>query len=159
MRMAAVLVVSVMAFAPAEAKASSEAAAVERMVAQYADAVSAADTRLAAEVWLTSGDVSFINPLGHERGWPAIKANIYEKLMGETFSERKLRVRDVAVHVYKDSAWAEFCWDFAAKFRKDGAAIETHGRESQVYVKKDGRWRLVHVHYSGMPVTGEREGF
>jgi len=42
-----------------------------------------------------------------------------------------------------------------------GAAvpIATHGRETQVYRKVDGAWRLVHVHYSGMPVTGERLGF
>ena len=77
--------------------------------------------------------------------------------MGETFSERKLSVKDLAVHVYKDAAWAEFYWDFEAKFRKDGTPITSHGRESQVYMRRDGRWRLVHVHYSGMPVVPERD--
>jgi ketosteroid isomerase-like protein len=79
--------------------------------------------------------------------------------MGQMFSERKLTVKDLAIHSYGQSAWAEFYWDFSAKLRKDGSSVATHGRETQVYRKIDGAWRLVHVHYSGMPVTGERQGF
>jgi ketosteroid isomerase-like protein len=79
--------------------------------------------------------------------------------MGDTFSERKLSVHDVSIHIFGGAAQAEFYWDFAAKFRKDGAPLATHGRETQLYQKIDGRWRLVHVHYSGMPVIGERQGF
>jgi hypothetical protein len=76
-------------------------------------------------------------------------------LMRDTFSKRKLSPRDVAVHVYGNSAWVEFDWDFVAKFRKDRSAITTHRRETQVYWKMPDGWRLVHVHYSGMPVTQE----
>jgi ketosteroid isomerase-like protein len=79
--------------------------------------------------------------------------------MGETFSERKLSIKDVSIHAYGDTAWAEFYWDFAAKLRKDGSPLATHGRETQIYRKEEGRWRLVHVHYSGMPVTDEGKGF
>jgi ketosteroid isomerase-like protein len=53
----------------------------------------------------------------------------------------------------------EFYWDFVAKFRKDGSSITTHGRETQVYRRTPEGWRLVHVHYSGMPVTDQRQGF
>jgi ketosteroid isomerase-like protein len=79
--------------------------------------------------------------------------------MVDTFSERKLNIHDISVHVYGDAAWAEFYWDFVAKFRKDGSPITTHGRETQVYRKTQDAWRLVHVHYSGMPTTEERKGF
>jgi ketosteroid isomerase-like protein len=147
---------------PAAAVPGSDGKAVEeisRLIVKYAQAVGAADTKLASEVWADSSDVSFIHPLGHEHGWEAVKTNVFEKLMGETFSERRLKVKDLHVHVYGDAAWAEFYWDFAAKFRKDGTAIETHGRETQIYRKMGGRWRLVHVHYSGMPVAPGREGF
>ena len=138
---------------------SSESAAIKNLIAKYAESVDHADPALAAEVWLDLPDVSFIHPLGHEHGFEQIKQNVYKHLMGETFSERKLSVHDVTVHVYGDAAQAEFYWDFAAKFRKDGAPLTTHGRETQLYHKEQGRWRLVHVHYSGMPVTGERQGF
>jgi ketosteroid isomerase-like protein len=147
---------------PAAAVPGSNAKAVEEissLIVKYAQAVSAADTKLASEVWANSSDVSFIHPLGHEHGWEAVKTNVFEKLMGETFSERSLKVKNVHVHAYGDAAWAEFYWDFAAKIRKDGTAIETHGRETQIYRRMGGRWRLVHVHYSGMPVAPGREGF
>ncbi len=138
---------------------SSASDAVRQMVAKYARSIDEADTDLASHVWLDSPDVSFIHPLGHEHGFEQIKQNVYKHLMGDTFSERRLTPRDIAVHVYGDSAWTEFYWDFAAKFRKDGAPITTHGRETQVYWKTQDGWRLVHVHYSGMPVTQERQGF
>jgi ketosteroid isomerase-like protein len=79
--------------------------------------------------------------------------------MGAMFSERKLTPRDIVVHVYGDAGWAEFYWDFAAKLKGDGASLKTKGRETQVFRKNDGRWALVHVHYSSMPVTGQRKGF
>jgi ketosteroid isomerase-like protein len=81
-----------------------------------------------------------------------VKRNFYEKTMGALFSQRKLTPRDITVHAYGDSAWAEFSWQFVAKLRKNGSAVETRGRETQVY-RRTGpdHWALVHVHYSAMP--------
>jgi len=79
--------------------------------------------------------------------------------MRKPFSERKLNIHDVVVHVYQGAASVEFYWDFAAKLRSDGTTLTTRGRESQVYRRGDRGWALVHVHYSGMPVTGGRQGF
>jgi ketosteroid isomerase-like protein len=143
------------------AQPSSAAADVEtirHVIATYAKSVDAADTTLASQVWWDSPEVSFIHPLGHERGFEQIKANVYTRLMGETFSERKLTPRDIAIHVYGDSAWAEFYWDFDAKFGKDGRPITTHGRETQIYRKFPFGWRIIHVHYSGMPGTQTGQG-
>jgi Xaa-Pro aminopeptidase len=139
-----------------EEETAGERSAIRSLIEKYAKSVDAADTTLAAEVWLDSADVSFIHPLGHEHGFEQIKQNVYTRLMGENFSERHLSVHDVSIHVYGDAARAEFYWDFTAKFKKDGSPITTHGRETQLYQKIQGRWRLAHVHYSGMPVTGER---
>lgn len=138
---------------------SSDEAAIRSLIAAYAKSVDAADTTLASTVWASTPDVSFIHPRGHEHGWAAIRTKFYEQTMGQSFSERRLSVKDVAISCYGEAAWAEFYWDFAAKLRTDGSSIATHGRETQVYRKFDGAWRLVHVHYSGMPVTGERQGF
>jgi ketosteroid isomerase-like protein len=132
---------------------------IRQLVTKYAKSVDGADTSLAAQVWMDSPDVSFIHPRGHEHGFDQIKQNVYMHLMGETFSERKLSSRDVTVHVHENSAWVEFYWDFVAKFRKDGSPVSTHGRESQVYWKTPVGWRLIHVHYSGMPLNKEGQGF
>jgi Xaa-Pro aminopeptidase len=122
---------------------------IRAQIARYAKSVEDLDLDLAAQVWWDSPDVSFIHPLGHDHGFEQIKADIYQKIMGGLFSERHLSPHDIAIHVYGDSAVAEFYWDFNARMKKDGSAVTTHGRETQVYERKQGQWRLVHVHYSG----------
>lgn len=133
--------------------------AIEQTIAKYAKSVDAADTTLATQIWSDSPDVSFIHPRGHEHGLAQIKENVYVRAMGDAFSERKLTVKDINIHVYGQTAWAEFYWDFVAKLKKDGAPVNTKGRETQIYRKEHGEWRLVHVHYSGMPVSEARQGF
>jgi len=142
----------------ADAVGESAEVQIRHRIEDYARSIDNADTDLASRVWLNSPEASFIHPLGHEHGFEQIKQNVYGHLMGETFSERKLSPRDVLVHVYGDSGWAEFYWDFNAKFRKDGSTVETHGRETQVYWKTQDGWRLIHVHYSGMPPAQPRSG-
>ncbi len=141
------------------ANLNSDSDEIRNLVAKYTHSIDTADVNLAAEIWLDSSSDAFIHPLGHEHGFTQIKQNIYQRLMGEMFSERKLTAHDISVDVSGNSAVAEFYWDFAAKLRKDGTPITTHGRETQVYFKEDGAWRLAHVHYSGMPAAEQRQGF
>ena len=137
---------------------SSDEAAIRQLIMAYAASVDTVDTALASTIWADSPEVSFIHPKGYQRGWESIKAGVYEQAMGQTFSERRLTVKDVVIHCHDDSAWAEFHWDFEAKLRKDGSPVATQGRETQIYWRLKGAWRLVHVHYSGMPVGGQRQG-
>jgi Xaa-Pro aminopeptidase len=122
---------------------------IRDQVAKYAKSIDDLDLALAAQVWWDSPEVSFIHPLGHDHGFDQIKQDIYEKIMGGLFSERHLSPHDIAVHLYGDSAVVEFYWDFNATMKKDGSPVTTHGRETQIYERKQGIWRLVHVHYSG----------
>jgi ketosteroid isomerase-like protein len=125
--------------------------AIRQQIAKYTAALDAADIDLASQVWRTSAEVSFIHPAGHAHGWEEVKG-IY-KFFGSFFSERKLTVRDVSIHVNGETAWAEFYWHFTAKQSKDGSAVQTDGRETQIYEKAGNRWQLVHVHYSGRAIA------
>jgi ketosteroid isomerase-like protein len=129
----------------------SAESAVRQQIERYAAALDAADPALAAQVWQTSGDVSFISPMGHAHGWKEVK-QIY-RFFGTSFSDRRLAIRDVSIHVHGDSAWAEFYWHFHAKSIADGSAVESDGRETQIYNRSRPRWQLVHVHYSGPAQT------
>jgi Xaa-Pro aminopeptidase len=129
--------------------ATADEQAIRAQIARYAKSIDDLDLNLAAQVWWDSPEVSFIHPLGHDHGFDQIKADIYQKIMGGLFSERHLSPHDIALHLYGDSAVAEFYWDFNAKMKKDGSPVTTHGRETQIYERKQGQWRLVHVHYSG----------
>lgn len=73
---------------------------------------------------------------------------------------RDLKSYDESITRYDDMAILEFYWVFDATFvGADSMSIQTKGRETQVLKKIDSTWRIVHIHYSGMPETGEREGF
>jgi ketosteroid isomerase-like protein len=151
-----VLLVAAAYAKPPAGTPQSDTQAIKDLISNYAAALNAEpiNMKLLSQVWLDSPDDSFIHPLGHEHGWGQIKQNLYEKIMEGYFSERQLTIRDINIHVYGDSAWAEFYWHFVAKSRNGGSAVETNGRETQVYRKLDqGRWALVHVHYSGMPAA------
>jgi ketosteroid isomerase-like protein len=133
---------------PDDAKAVQDA--IRQQIAKYTAALDAADINLASQVWRTSADVSVIHPAGHAHGWEQVQG-IYG-FFGSSFSERKLSVRDVSVHVNGATAWAEFYWHFVGK-QTGGAPVQSDGRETQVYEKAGDRWQLVHVHYSGPAMT------
>jgi ketosteroid isomerase-like protein len=133
-----------------DAKADDDA--VRQQVTKYTQALDAADTGIARQVWLTTPEASFISPMGHSHGWEEVK-KVYD-FFGASFTYRKLTARDIAVDVHGDSAYVEFYWHYSAKQKSDGKDVQTDGRESQMYRRVDGgRWALVHVHYSGMAVT------
>jgi len=129
------------------------------VVANYVKSVEGADAGLARQVWADDPEISFIHPLGHERGFEQIRSNVYERITGAMFSERKLSIRDLKVKVYGDAAVVEFDWDFNAKWKKTGKPLQTQGRETQVHHRSPrGKWELVHVHYSGMPMAAPEQG-
>jgi ketosteroid isomerase-like protein len=132
-----------------DAKAAQDA--IRQQIAKYTAALDAADIDLASQVWQTSPEISLIHPGGHAHGWEEVKG-LYQ-FFGSSFSERKLTARDVSVHVNGDTAWAEFYWHFTAKQVKDGSAVQSDGRSTQIYEKAGNRWQLVHEHYSSPAAT------
>jgi len=129
---------------------------IAALIRKYAASVDAADPKLASEVWSDSPDVSFIHPLGWEHSAAQVRQDVYQRIMGGMFSERKLEPRDPAIHVYRQTAWSEFTWTFTAKRADNGSVVHESGRETQIYRKEPAGWRIVHVHYSSpvrMPAT------
>lgn len=131
---------------------------IQQVIKDYVKAVEKLDLELARKVWSSGPEVSFIHPRGTERGLEQVLTNFYTKTMG-TFSKRQLLPDRVDIHVYNDTAWSEFTWTFHAIVKDGGQNITTEGRETQIYHRENGTWRLVHVHYSGMPETGKLKGF
>ena len=79
------------------------------------------------------------------------------QFFADNFTDRYLQARDIAVHVMGDTAWVEFNWRFDAKTKANGKQMRSEGRESEVFRKIDGGWRIVHIHYSG-PAMGTSPG-
>jgi ketosteroid isomerase-like protein len=123
------------------------------LVEQYTTAVNLADTVLASKIWSPTAEISFISPSGNEYGWNGIK-NIY-KMFNQNFSSRKLSVYNMKSSYYGDVSWVTFFWTFDGTLKSDNSAVETKGRETQIWRKINYEWRLVHVHFSGMPLEGK----
>jgi ketosteroid isomerase-like protein len=133
---------------------AKDTAQIQTVLHTYAQSIDAADATLAGTIWSHTTEVSFIYPLGTEKSYDEIMRDLYTHVMGETFTARDLQIHDPKIHVYENFAWSEFTWTFHATLRGNGKNITTEGRETQVYRKENGGWRIVHVHYSGPPVTG-----
>lgn len=141
--------------AAAPANAEAEIAA---LLESYARAVNELDIDLAEEIWSQGPGVSFIQPRGHQRGWPDVRDNFYLGAMGG-LPTRHLTISDFEIHpLTDDTAWSEFYWTFEASL-PDGTPINSAGRETQIYKRENGVWQIRHVHYSGMPTQEEGEGF
>jgi ketosteroid isomerase-like protein len=125
---------------------------IRAILQKYAISVDNADVALASDIWSHDPGVTFIFPLGTAHGFEQIADQVYIGAMRDMFSKRELILHQPVVHVYADAAWSEMTWTFHAT-RKDGSAITTEGRETQVYHKEQGTWRIVHVHYSGPPIA------
>ena len=118
--------------------------AIRDLLEHYAKAVDTVDLSLLSEIWSHSADVSFIYPLGEERGFDAIEQHVFQDVMGGMFSARDLQTRSVTVHVNGNAAWSEFHWVFHATMRKDASVVTTGGVETQIYRKKvrSGVWSM-----------------
>jgi len=77
--------------------AKVDKSAIRISLDKYVASIDSASSEAARQVWAQSDDVSFIHPLGHERGFEEIRANFYEKLMSGMFSSRKLSIKNVEI--------------------------------------------------------------
>lgn len=132
---------------------------VLEVVRNYTQSVNVGDKKpeIIDELWEHSPDVSNINIRGHQKGFEDIKANFYAPLF-DVLTDRNLRMvtdeREPAVYIFDNTAIVEFYWKIDAKLKEGGKPISGAGRETHVLRKTDNHWKLVHLHYSGMPVKG-----
>ncbi|MGH9866325.1 MAG: YybH family protein [Candidatus Acidiferrales bacterium] len=131
---------------------------LHQFLENYVKAVDTLDLQLVAKIWSHDPGVSFIQPRGTEIGFEQIRDDFYVKTMG-LFSQRDLTMENPVFHIYGDTAWSQMTWTFHATRKAGGEKITTKGRETQIYRKENGAWRIVHDHYSGPPVTGAKKGF
>jgi ketosteroid isomerase-like protein len=148
--MAAILVAALADQRLLAQSAGTDEEQIRAVIENYVASVDNADVALASTIWSRDPGVTFIHPLGTEHGFRQIADHVYIGIMGGLFSKRELIMHQPVVHIYGDAAWSEMTWTFHA-VQKNGTAITTEGRETQVYHKENGAWRIVLVHYSGPP--------
>jgi ketosteroid isomerase-like protein len=129
-------------------QAAGEDSRVRAVLDTYLRSIDTANVALASEVWAHGPTVEAVTPLGRFKGWDTVRDELYVNFLQRLFTERRLTASSVSLRVAGDIAWVVFDWSFAAT-RADGQPYASTGWESHVYQKGDGRWALVHVHFSG----------
>src|SRR5664280_75227 len=155
---AAVLILSVPAKSQTESQNSTsvknplpDSLFFNSLVSLYVRSIDEADTTLASEVWSHTAEISFIGPTETEYGWNGVK-KIYQRFR-DNFSTRKLTFSNLKYYYSNDISWLTYYWIFDATSGTKSTQVKTKGRETQIWRKLNHEWRLVHVHYSGMPVS------
>lgn len=132
---------------------------VKQVLESYKTSINMADTTLASTFWLTTDQSSFIHPRSHEVGWENIKSGIYG-MFGSRFTVRDLKSYNESFQLFGDMAVVTFYWIFDATYSGENPSdMQSRGRETMILRKFGGIWKIVHIHYSSMPVTGDRQGF
>jgi hypothetical protein len=123
---------------------------VQQVFEKYLESLKTADLTIASQVWLQSPDISAVTPLARLKGWESVRDDLYVNLLQKAFTERSVRPDNLAIRVSGNAAWAVYDWTFTTKLA-DGTPYSSRGWESHVYQKIDGRWVIVHLHYSAPP--------
>lgn len=140
-------VLSVLSGCTRVADSNTEKKNVQQSLDTYLESIRTADVAVASQVWRQGPDTSAVIPLGRFNGWESVRDGVYVNFLQKAFVERNLRPDNLAVTVSGDTAWAVFDWTFDAKLA-DGKPYSSRGWESHVYQKTEGRWVIVHLHYS-----------
>lgn len=117
---------------------------------EYFESVSKLDKELARKVWSNREDITLINAMGHFFGFESI----YNDFIVKAFSrlkERRLHSASDVVKIYGNIATIELYWLFDIT-GPDGKQGRNSGRETLLLEKTNDGWKLIHVHYSGMPL-------
>jgi hypothetical protein len=80
----------------------------------------------------------------------AADVTLASNFLQKGFLERDLRPSHIRIRVNGNSAWTTFDWSFTSKLA-NGQPFTSKGRETHVYEKTSGGWRITHLHYSGLP--------
>ncbi|MFR9603579.1 MAG: nuclear transport factor 2 family protein [Rikenellaceae bacterium] len=131
-------------------KIDDEVEALRGRMNDYLSMVSDLDLEIAKGLWATSGNISIITPRSQFFGFESIMNDFLIKAFS-SFQSRKLSSLSEVINIYGDSANIQLYWNFDTVDAK-GEKRQGRGRESLIFSKCSGEWRLVHVHYSPMPL-------
>jgi uncharacterized protein (TIGR02246 family) len=140
----------VAAFGTAQSTDAVTAANIRAVLDRYVQAVNGADEQILRELWVEPEHVSYVNPMQRLRSWGELQA-FWQGFLKNSFTQRELKLSNVAIEALGDVGWAVFDWEFRAT-QTDGKPSQTRGWETQVYRRTDRGWRIAHAHYS-VPAT------
>jgi hypothetical protein len=127
-----------------------DTADIQELVVKYAESINNADSGLAYTLFAQTGLESFVHPGGFEQGWKEISKNIY-RVLGNRYAKRKWTIVYERIWLFECAISVEMEWVLDTTLKKDNTAQRTKGKETQLWAKLKGEWKLVQVHDSDIP--------
>jgi ketosteroid isomerase-like protein len=125
-----------------------ENAAIEQVVRQITEVYNKKD--LATFEKICDPNVLMMEQGVKTVGWVAVRDQTMNEW--ESLTDLNWDAGTIQVHfVSKDFAWATSEGSFKGKM-KDGTQLHDSIMESCIFQKKNGAWKLVHAHFSSVPI-------
>jgi len=128
---------------------ASADAEVRDLVGAEVRAINAKDLKALSEIWAQNDGILMFDvaPPGRFQGWDRIGRQW--KDFFERFSDLRLTIDGLQVGVEGNLAYATYDWTLAGAMGQ--YTLQDRGQATAIYRRLDGRWRLVHAHYSPAP--------
>lgn len=123
---------------------------IEQLVHDYILTIRDGNLARFDQIWDHSAESCLIAPSGQYNGYSSIKQDFLVGVMEQNLSDRDLRTKDLAIHIFGDFAYTVFYWEIHAIRKADGSAHIAEGKETQILRRFSDGWKLVHIHYSGL---------
>ena len=105
-----------------------------------------------AKFYAQEPELKFFDALPMEyQGWKNYQTGIQKNLFDNMPKFTLTANDDIQSHRQDNIAWTTFTWHLSAELN-DGNLLETDGRQTDIWEKRDGKWLIVHQHISS-PVS------
>ncbi len=122
---------------------------IKAVVRRYQDVVHTQDWESFDSLWSHSEASCLISGVNIFRGRESIYQDFLVDRIGAKFSRIDLIADSLEIcPVTEDLVTVMFSYHTECILRESGESYGIRGLETQVIVKEDGQWRLLHVHYS-----------
>lgn len=122
---------------------------IEKVLKAYIRAIETQDETDFRSIWSSNPDCTLISITNQYRGLESIYRDFLIGGIQATYSAIKLIADSVDIHEINPAlAVVVFHYHTECLRRDTGEPYGIQGLETQVLVKEDGQWKLLHVHYS-----------
>jgi len=105
-----------------------------------------------AQFYAQDPELKFYDALPMQyQGWNNYQTGIQQHLFDNMPKFTLTANDDIQSHRQDNLAWTTFTWHLSAELN-NGTPVETDGRQTDIWEKRDGKWLIVHEHISS-PVS------
>jgi uncharacterized protein (TIGR02246 family) len=123
---------------------------IQALAQRFADAFDKGDIKTVLEMLAEDVEVFDHVPYRFD-GKPPFAKYLNEAIEG--IASMSFGFRQPSCRVYNDTVGIVNAYDMFTGATKDGKPLTIHGRTTLVFIKQNGRWKIVSCHFSPMPRT------